>query len=185
MKHSILPYIVISLLAFSGLTAQAAQLASAKVLSVTGVAVKEAKDGSETPLKSGDILVEGDSVIVSGLSQAMLVFSNGSTLKVDERTSLSFKQLEQASFGGNKSYEQLAGDPSKSQTILELNYGEVDGHVKKLKPGSVFNIETPLGTAAIRGTRFNVRLTYNPVSGFMVLNIYNADGRLMSLRHFL
>ena len=81
MKHSILPYLAISLLAFSGLTAQAAQLASAKVLSVTGVAVKEAKDGSETPLKAGDILVEGDGVIVSGLSQAMLVFSNGSTSK--------------------------------------------------------------------------------------------------------
>ena len=51
-------------------------------------------------------------------------------------------------------------DPSKSKTLLELDYGQLDGHVKKLTKESSFNIKTALGTAAIRGTKFRIRLLF-------------------------
>lgn len=178
MKNLRLPFLILSLLAFTASATQAAQLASAKVLSTTGTVTKYLADGSEAPANSGDILKQGDSIVTIALSTAELVFSNGSTLTVEENTSLTFKQLEQAAFGGNKSYEQLAGDPSKSQTLLELNYGVVDGHVKSLKSGSTFDIETPLGTAAIRGTKFSVEMRYNPVTGEFLLFITNKDGKV-------
>ncbi len=178
MKHLRLSFLVLGLLSVTALATQAAQVASAKVLSVNGTVTKELADGSTSPLKSGDILVQGESILTSGLSRAQLVFSNGSTLLVEDGTSLSLIELSQTPFGGNKSYEQLAGDPSKSQTLLELNYGSVDGHVKKLQPGSKFDIMTPLGTAAIRGTKFRVSIKFGNLTKTFTLQITNKDGEV-------
>ena len=182
MKHFNISLIFGGLLAFGLLTAltaqpvQAAELASAKVLSVEGTVTKYDADGKETPLKVGDILSEGDSVVAASISQAELVFSNGSEVTVSENSSLLLKEMSQESFGGNKSYEQLAADPSQSQTLLELNYGEVRGHVKRLRSGSSFDVDTPLGTAAIRGTTFVIRLMFNAERGEFILTVENEDG---------
>lgn len=178
MKYLRLPLLALSLLAITAMAAQAAQLASAKVLSANGTVTKHLADGSKVPVSAGDILSQGDSIVTTALSTAELVFSNGSTLLVEENTSLSLLELNQEAFSGNKSYEQLAGDPSKSQTLLELNYGEVDGHVKQLKTGSTFDIKTSLGTAAIRGTKFRIELRYNPVAKEFILFVTNKDGKV-------
>lgn len=176
MKTLRIPFIVLCVLALSALSAHAAQLASAKVLKVEGTVSKYAPDGSNTPLKAGDILTEGDSISATALSSAFLVFSNGSEITVNENTSFSISKLEQSTFSGSQSYEQLQADPSQSQTLLELNYGELGFHVKKLQAGSTFNIETPLGTAAIRGTQGTVKLYYNAELGEFILIVTNDDG---------
>jgi hypothetical protein len=185
MKTLRIPFTVLtffSVLALSALSSHAApshaaQLASAKVLQVEGTVSKySAEGGSSTQLKVGDILVEGDSVSATALSSAILVFSNGSEITVEENTSFNLSKLEQSPFSGNQSYEQLQADPSQSQTLLELNYGELGFHVKKLQAGSTFDIETPLGTAAIRGTQGTVKLFYNAERGEFLLIVANNDG---------
>jgi hypothetical protein len=172
------------MLAMSTLTAFSAQLSSAKVTEITGSVNKYSVDGRYSPLKVGDILVQGDSISVSALSSASLVFSNGSEIVVQENTSLNIAKFEQEPFAETKSYEQLQADPSKSQVLLELNYGSLNGHVKSLRPGSSFDINTPLGTAAIRGTKFVVKLLYNTNTGDFTLLISNLDGKVDFLSNY-
>lgn len=178
MKTLRIPFLFLALLAIGSISAQAAQLASAKALGVVGTVTKYTADGGNSPLVAGDILKEGDSISVIALSNAELVFSNGSKLTIKENTNISFAKMSQDAFGGGQTYEQLEADPSKSQVLLELNYGELDGHVKKLQTGSKFDIQTPLGTAAIRGTQFTIKLKYNAKYGEFSLSVKNKDGKV-------
>ncbi|MGJ8638349.1 MAG: FecR family protein [Opitutaceae bacterium] len=176
MKILRIPILFVALFAISGISLSAAGLSTVKVLKVVGSVTKYNAKNAESPLKAGDILKQGDSISVDSLSSTNLVFSNGSTIDLKENTSITISEFTQASFGGNKSYEQLAADPSKSQALIELNYGELDGHVKSLQKGSKFDIETQLGTAAIRGTQFTVKLQFNQATGEFVLSVFNLDG---------
>lgn len=185
MKAFKISTLSLALLMLGAVTAQAAQLASAKVVDVVGTVTKYTADGKNTPLKAGDILKEGDSISATALSEAELVFSNGSELTIEENTSVNIAKLQQASFSGNQSYEQLQADPSKSQTLLELNYGQLSGHVKKLRADSQFDIQTPLGTAAIRGTKWSVLLIYNAERGEFLLTVKNHDGLVDILSRYI
>ena len=185
MKNPYLHLILLALFGLSSLTATAAQrLASAKVLSMSGTVTSESEDGVESPLMVGAILSQGDSIVTSAWSTALLVFSNGSEILVTEKTSITIVELSQEAFGGTKSYEQLKADPSKSQSLLQLNYGKISGHVKSLKAGSRFDIETPLGTAAIRGTKFVINLLYNAKRSEYILSVLNIDGRVDIISRF-
>lgn len=155
---------------------QAAQLASAKVVKVKGNVTQTDSSGQKSPLAVGDILEEGDSIATSSRSLAELVFSNGSELTVQANSSLTISQLKQAAFSGSQSYEDLEADPSESQTLLDLKYGKVRAHVKKLTAKSTFNVETPLGTAAVRGTILTVEFRFDFVRNEIVFNVYNSNG---------
>lgn len=164
-----------ALLIFAVSLTQAAELASAKVLAVAGKASLQAEDGTLTPISRGAILKQDDIIVTEFDAAVDLVFSNGSMLTVEENTALTIKELTQEDFKGDKTYEKLKADPSKSQTLLVLEYGNISGHVKKLRDGSKFDIETSLGTAAIRGTQFNVGLNIS-VGGQLVFSVTNIDG---------
>jgi hypothetical protein len=116
--------------------------------------------GRESPLKVGDILREGDRLNAADGSKAFLVFSNGSEITLYQNSSLRILSIEQEPYTSKRVYNELEADPSKSQTLLELDYGQLDGHVKKLTKESSFDIKTALGTAAIRGTKFRIRLIF-------------------------
>ena len=176
MRKTYLHFFLLGLFGLSVATANAAQLASAKVLSVSGTVTSYTEGGAETPLQAGAILTQGASICTKPSSQAELVFSNGSELTVMENSRLTLAELSQEAFGGTKSYEQLQADPSRSQTLLKLNYGKTSGHVKKLSDGSQFLIESPLGTAAIRGTNFTIALNFNPTTGLYSIQVSNHDG---------
>jgi len=176
MRKTYLHFFLLGLFGLSVATANAAQLASAKVLSVSGTVTSYTEGGAETPLQAGAILTQGASICTKPSSQAELVFSNGSELTVMENSRLTLAELSQQAFGGTKSYEQLQADPSRSQTLLKLNYGKTSGHVKKLSDGSQFLVESPLGTAAIRGTNFTIALNFNPTTGLYSIQVSNHDG---------
>jgi len=176
MRKTYLHFFLLGLFGLSVATANAAQLASAKVLSVSGTVTSYTEGGAETPLQAGAILTQGASICTKPSSQAELVFSNGSELTVMENSRLTLAELSQEAFGGTKSYEQLQADPSRSQTLLKLNYGKTSGHVKKLSDGSQFLVESPLGTAAIRGTNFTIALNFNPTTGLYSIQVSNHDG---------
>jgi hypothetical protein len=150
------------------------------VLSVSGTVIKTEGGGfikvggRESPLKAGDILREGDRIHSTEGSKVFLVFSNGSEITLFQNSSLSIVDLEQEPYTSKRVYNELEADPSKSQTLLELDYGQLDGHVKKLSNTSSFNIETPLGTAAIRGTRFSISLLFT--GNKLILSVSNFDG---------
>ena len=166
MKTLRIPFTLFCLLVISALSSHAAELATAKVLSVSGTVMRSEGaafikiGGRESPLKAGDILRQGDRLNSTKGSKAFLVFSNGSEITLYENSSLSIIALEQEPYTSKRVYNELEADPSKSQTLLELDYGQLDGHVKKLSKESSFNIKTALGTAAIRGTKFRIRLLF-------------------------
>lgn len=166
MKTMRIPFTLFCLLVISALSSLAAELATAKVLSVSGTIMRTEGGafikigGRESPLKAGDILRQGDRLNSTKGSKAILVFSNGSEITLYQNSSLSIVALEQEPYTSKRVYNELEADPSKSQTLLELDYGQLDGHVKKLTKESSFNIKTALGTAAIRGTKFRIRLIF-------------------------
>jgi hypothetical protein len=43
------------------------------------------------------------------------------------------------------------GEPSSSDTLIDLNIGDMVVDIKKLKKKSNFHISSPVGTAGIRG----------------------------------
>lgn len=180
MKTLPIPFTLFCLLVTSALHSHAAELATAKVLSVSGLVMRTEGaafikvGGRESPLKAGDILREGDRLNSTEGSKAFIVFSNGSELTLYQNTSLSILALEQEPYTSQRVYNELEADPSKSQTLLELDYGQLDGHVKKLTKESSFDIKTALGTAAIRGTRFSIGLLFT--ANKLRLTITNFDG---------
>ena len=173
LRFSLLAVLVVAL---SSLSATAQQLATAKVIKVTGTVTKYLPNGELEPLAEGDLLREGEAVSATALSSAELVFSNGSEMTIEENTSVNFATMKQQAFGGSQRYEALQADPSPSQTVIELNYGRLSGHVKKLRADSKFEVETPLGTAAIRGTRWEVLLIFNAERQEFLLSARNIDG---------
>jgi hypothetical protein len=180
MKTLRISFTLFCLSVISALPSHAAELATAKVVSVSGLVMKsEVADfikigGRESPLKVGDILRQGDRLNSTEDSKAFLVFSNGSEITLYQNSSLSIVNLEQEPYGSKRVYNELVADPSKSQTLLELDYGQLDGHVKKLSKESSFDIKTALGTAAIRGTRFSINLRFT--ANKFRLTITNFDG---------
>lgn len=152
------------------------QLASAKVLSISGSPYVQSGDDHERPIAVGDVLTQGDTLKTEASSKVYLVFSNGSELKLKSNTSLLLKELSQESFIAYKSYEELEADPSKSKWALKLNYGEVSFHVKQLRADSEFSIETELGTAFVYGTSGEMGYFLDPRSNQFVISVLNKDG---------
>jgi len=189
MKNLTLPFAYFACLALLcgvGTQLAANPTGSAKVLAVEGTATAYDEGSTQgMPLSRGDILEQGVGISTSALSSVDLVFSNGSTLTVEENTSLTLTELQQQAYGGTATYEDLQADPSQSQTLLDLNYGSTRGEIKNLRPGSTFDINTPLGTAAIRGTIVRVELRYNAEREEFILDIFNEGGDVDILSKYL
>ena len=99
-------------------------------------------------------------VVETGIdSTAVLLFSNGSTLTLSEKTKIDVDQFTQEPFTTDvESFIDADEEPSISITMLKLNYGEIVGDVKKLKAKSIYEIETPVGIGGIRGTSFIIQV---------------------------
>ena len=59
--------------------------------------------------------------------------------------------------------EKLQSEPSSSEVEIDLDMGSLIVKTKKLNKSSRFDIESPIGTAGIRGTEF--QLGYDASSG--------------------
>ena len=60
----------------------------------------------------------------------------------------------------------MKGEPSSSDTVIDLELGDMILDVKRLNKKSSFNIESPVGTAGIRGTIPYFQVTQTPDGGF-------------------
>jgi len=162
MKH--LTFYVIALLSLivspGLLQAQTMSAGKVQAFIVQGNVQLVAKDGTASPLKRGQIFEEGNIVKAGPDGQALLVFSNGATMKVLANCQLSVDQFQQAPFDeqAEGTFLRLSKDPSKSTTTLDLRNGTLQGEVKQLNQaaGSKFTVNTPAGSAGIRGTIISI-----------------------------
>ena len=92
------------------------------------------------------------------------LLSNGTLLTLVEKTKMKIGTFEQQPFeAGDKKLADLTGEPSKSNVSVDLDFGALVVKTKKLNKGSVFNINSPVGVAGIRGTEF--QMASNPGQG--------------------
>ena len=140
------------------------------IVSTAGqVLIKDTDSGIPLPndeIKPGMTLYDGHSVITGNESEAVLLLSNGSLTTLASRTELQLKEFSQRNFkGSGKKLSELETEPSTSKTKLNLAYGDLVFNVKKLNPGSTFEIESPIGIAGIRGTVGEKSIKKDPVTG--------------------
>jgi hypothetical protein len=173
MKSSLLRLFLCTLtLAFVAASQALAQTqrGTIKAAGVTGTVSLLAADGTTKPLANGAILSESDTVVTGPASGVVLVFMNGSTIKLGANSRLAVEEFKMDPLGAEIAVSKLKAEPSVSKTSLNLAYGEMVGDVKKLNTakGSTFNVKTPVGAAGIRGTTF--RIVFTPSANGQAMN---------------
>ena len=133
-----------------------------KAVKVEGEVFKLTHDGQSVKLTEGALLTESDTVTTGKSSSVVLVFMNGSSIKVAPESKLAIEEFKMDPLDEPIEVSKLKSEPSVSKTKLNLAYGEMVGEVKHLNKdkGSTFDIETPVGAAGIRGTTF--RIVFRP-----------------------
>lgn len=126
--------------------------------------VKAVRPGSAEAvrIKTRDVIGEKHTVKVGAASAVTLVFSNGATISLQEKSALVISEFLQNPFSTPYTMQMETEEPSVSTTKLNLVEGEVVCKVKKLsrEEGSSFTVNTPVGAAGIRGTI--LAMTYQP-----------------------
>jgi hypothetical protein len=135
-----------------------------KALKVTGEVSRVDSAGTTSPVTDGVLLSESDAVVTGDNSGVVLVFANGSSVKLGANTRLLVEQFKMDPLAESVAVAELKQEPSVSQTTLNLAYGELVGDVKKLNKSSTYNIKTAVGAAGIRGTVFRVTF-FPPANG--------------------
>lgn len=159
-------FIGAALFAVLALTASAQiQAGAIKAVRVEGDVQKLLADGTQVVVAEGALITEKDTLVTGAASSVVLVFMNGSTVRVGATTRLSIDEFKMDPFGEDIEPGKLEKEPSVSRTSLNVSYGEVVGNVKKLSKGSAYNVHTPVGAAGIRGTTFRVALVPVVVNG--------------------
>lgn len=164
---------------FASIEARAASAPAAMVAGVIKASnvrgdVRKVKlsDKSEVPLRNGDVLVQDNAIVTgTGESSAVLVFANGSTVRVGHESRLEIKMFLMDPLESDiANVAALTREPTTSRTDLRLEFGEMVGNVKTLNhaAGSSFSVSTPAGAAGIRGTTF--RIVYRPTGNGQVFN---------------
>lgn len=143
-----------------------AESGSVIVIQTRGVVHAYSPQGRKltAPVVRGSVLPVGYSIKTGFFSESILLFSNGTTATVQENSKLRLDKFSQAPFDAqNESFSQLQAEPSSSQVSIDMEIGSLVVQTKKLNKGSSFSISTPVGTAGIRGTQFQMAMS--PDSG--------------------
>lgn len=112
----------------------------------------------------GSVITEGQTAQVGIGGKLVLLFSNGTITTLQSQTKMKVGVFEQVSFdAGDKKVSDLEGEPSESKVVIDLDWGSLVVKTKKLDKKSSFDINSPIGTAGIRGTEF--QMSQNPGTG--------------------
>ncbi|MEL0099018.1 MAG: FecR domain-containing protein, partial [Opitutae bacterium] len=126
-----------------------------EAISPQGVKLKE-------PVVRGSVLPVGYAINTGLFSESILLFSNGTTATVLEKSQIKLTQFKQLPFEAQgNSFGQLTAEPSTSQVSIDMDVGSLVVQTKKLNKSSSFSISTPTGTAGIRGTQFQMAMSPN------------------------
>ena len=141
-----------------------AQKGSVIVIQTKGVVEAYSPQGRKltAPVVRGSVLPVGYSIKTGLFAESILLLSNGTTAILQENSKLRLDKFEQAPFDAKAgSFSQLQAEPSTSQVSIDMEIGSLVVQTKKLNKASSFSISTPVGTAGIRGTQFQMAMSPN------------------------
>lgn len=165
---------------FAALNAQTGETGTILVARASGiVTVSDPQTGTFRPLQQGMKIAQGVTVKTSDNGNALLLLSNGSAVTVKKNTTLVIDEFQQSVIPqGTPELQKLETEPSTSKTKLRLIEGDLIGTVKKLniKDGSSYEIDSPIGTAGIRGTvwTMSVTITQDGATGNFGISVGNG-----------
>jgi FecR protein len=142
--------------ALFALAARAAELAPGAFSAGTvkgDVSYKVAGSDTYAPVTPGLALPQGATIKTGAASTVSIVFSNGGSAAITANSEIEITKFEQELFSG-----PIAGvaEPSVSNTEIKVVNGTVVNKVAKLKKGSSYTVNSPVGAAGVRGTIFSV-----------------------------
>jgi hypothetical protein len=115
----------------------------------------------------GMVIAQGDTLEVEANSKITLLFSNGTLVTAQENTRMVVRAFDQQTFEPvGKKVADLQEEPSVSNVKINIDMGSLVVKTKKLARNSSFDINSPLGTAGIRGTEF--QLGMDPSQGMQL-----------------
>jgi hypothetical protein len=159
--------------------AQAADLAPGALSAGTikgDVSYKLAGTSQYLPLVAGTAIPQGATIKTGAGSIAVIVFGSGSTASIRPDSEIEITKFEQEAFSGPLPSDS---EPSVSNTQLKVVNGQVVSKVSKLKKGSEFVVNSPVGAAGVRGTIFSV--TYNAATGFYSVQVVEGGVVLQTI----
>lgn len=165
--------------AFLALAAQAADLVPGaySVGTVKGdVTYKLAGSSEYMPLTAGTALPQGVTIKTGENSSALLVFASGSIASITPDSEIEITKFEQEVFAGPISVD---AEPSVSNTEIKVINGSVVNKVSKLKKGSSYTVNSPVGAAGVRGTTFKV--SYDVATGAYSIQVVEGGVVLTTL----
>ena len=106
--------------------------------------------GDWQAIRPGDTLTEGDALRVPAGSFVTLAFADGSSVRVDEKSELTLRELRKNA----RTHEP--------QSMIELGKGGLESQITPVieqRRKRKFEIKTPMATTSVRGTVFSVSIT--------------------------
>ena len=181
MKTSVSRWVLTAAMAI-GLTLRAwgqIQAGQIQAASVEGQVLKLVNSGPAVPVKDGDQLTESDTITTGANSGVVLVFMNGSSVKLGADSRLAIDEFKMDPLAEDVKMadfkDRKKGEPSISRTNLNLVYGDMVGDVRRLNKSSSYSIKTPAGAAGIRGTIY--RIVFRPdANGRAFFTVSTAEG---------
>ena len=139
-----LAFVALSTGAVAVFFATPAQAHSSTITVLDGSVQVRHAGGQFAPLSDGDILTGGDTVRTGADSHSVLTFFDGTTVELEPDTELRIDTL-QASASGDKVVQMTQAIGRTWHVVTHL-----------VSPSSTYEIRTPVSTAAVRGTAFEV-----------------------------
>jgi hypothetical protein len=137
------------------------------IASIEGqVAVTNNTTGAALPapaVAAGKILFDGHTIKTGPNGKVILLFSTGTVTTLKADSTLNIKKFTQGKIPAGTNLNTIKEEPSASDVLIDLNVGDMVVDIKKLKKESSFDIDSPVGTAGIRGTR--VGMNIRPAAG--------------------
>ena len=129
-----------------------------RVMKKEGAPVEVTMNGSPIEIQTGTILRQGSKIKTGTSASVDLMFDNGAVLEIKPSTEFLIEKFEREPFDpSGVDYKTIPEEPTSSKTKLKVDTGVILMGVKKLKPSSEFQIETPVGMTGIRGTSLFVK----------------------------
>jgi Leucine-rich repeat (LRR) protein len=150
MGKKLLPRLVLLILLASTLTGCGSSPSTLTILSIAEGSVSVMKSGSASWMEAevGMSLGVGDSIKTSDDSSAEITFFDGSTIELRAGTEIEIASLE------------ISTDTGTTTITLQQTIGTTISRVTKLlDPASRYEVETPTGVVAVRGTVVQVHVT--------------------------
>ena len=124
--------------------------------------------------------VDENFILTTGKNgKAVFLFSNGVLVTLKPNTRLYIRTFVQESFSSKNLPlpVELQEEPSTSHLKIHLDTGDLVVKAPKLKRGSSLKLTSPLGTADIRGTMFQIVVARDPDTGAVSggVNLISGD----------